>query len=53
VPSSFTTSVCFGGADGRDLYVATADRTDNPALRGSLLRTRVEVAGAPVHPARI
>jgi gluconolactonase len=53
VPSSFTTSVCFGGGDGRDLYVATADRTDNPSQRGSLLRTRVEVSGSTVHPARI
>ncbi len=51
VPSSTTTSVCFG--DGGDLYVATADNTDAPALRGCLLRTSIGVDGAPVHPARI
>jgi sugar lactone lactonase YvrE len=41
VPASFVASLCFGGADRRDVYITTD---------GALLRTRVEVAGllAPV-----
>jgi xylono-1,5-lactonase len=50
VPSSMTTSVCL---HGRDLYVATADNTENPELLGCLLHAEVDVAGAPVHPARV
>jgi gluconolactonase len=53
VPARVVTSLCFGGADGRDLYVVTGDNTDDAALRGCVLRTRVDVAGAPVHPARV
>jgi len=52
VPATLVTSVCFAGRDGRDLLVTTGDH-ENPALGGCLLRTRVDVAGAPVHPARI
>jgi sugar lactone lactonase YvrE len=39
VPADFVSSVCFGGADGRDLFVTTT---------GTLFRTRVEVAGLSV-----
>lgn len=53
VPAQTVTSVCFMGQDGRDLVVVTADNRDDPAKRGSVLRTRVDVAGAPVHPARV
>ena len=53
VPARTVTSVCFGGADRRDLYVVTADNTDDPERKGSILRIRVDAAGAPVHPARI
>jgi D-xylonolactonase len=53
VPASIVTSLCFGGADRRDLYVVSADNTDDPALGGSVFRTRVDVPGAPVHPARV
>jgi sugar lactone lactonase YvrE len=53
VPATFVTSLCFGGADGRDVYVTTGDNTDDPARRGTVLRGRVDVAGAPVYPARI
>jgi D-xylonolactonase len=42
-PSQFVTSVCF---DGRDLYVTTG-------MPGTVLRTTVDVAGAPVAPARV
>ncbi len=53
VPARMVTSVCFAGSDLRDLVVVTADNTREPGLRGSIFRTRIEVAGAPVHPARI
>jgi D-xylonolactonase len=53
VPATFVTSLCFGGDDRRDLYVTTADNVDDAARRGTVLRGRVDVAGAPVHPARI
>ena len=29
VPSKFVTSLCFGGADRRDLYIVTADNTED------------------------
>ena len=48
-PSDFVTSVCF---DGHDLYVTTGSHHD-PELGGCVLRTRVDVAGAPVAPARV
>jgi xylono-1,5-lactonase len=53
VPAQVVTSLCFGGPDRRELYITTADNTDDPARRGCVLRTRVDVSGAPVHPARI
>jgi xylono-1,5-lactonase len=53
VPARAVTSLCFGGADRRDLYVVTADNTDDPERRGSVLRTRVDATGAVVHPAAI
>jgi gluconolactonase len=53
VPARMVTSLCFAGSDLRDLVVVTADNANAPALRGTLFRTRLEVAGAPVHPARI
>jgi sugar lactone lactonase YvrE len=49
-PSAFTTSLCFAG---RDLYVTTGGHSERPELRGCVLRTTVDVAGAPVAPARV
>lgn len=49
-PSSVTTSCCF---DGRDLIVTTANHADRPELGGCVLRTTVDVAGAPVAAARV
>jgi xylono-1,5-lactonase len=49
-PSAFTTSLCFAG---RDLYVTTGGHSENAELRGCVLRTTVDVAGAPVAPARV
>ena len=53
VPAQIVTSVCFAGNDRRDLIVTTADHADDEDLRGCVLRIRVDVQGAPVHPARI
>ena len=53
VPASFVTSLCFGGADRRDLYIVTSDNTDDPERKGTIFRTRVDVAGCVVYPARI
>lgn len=53
VPARVVTSLCFGGPDRRDLYVVSADNTDDPALGGSIFRTRVDVPGLPVALARV
>jgi len=45
VPAKQVTSLCFGGSDSRDLYVVTADNTDDPKLAGSIFRTRVDTPG--------
>ena len=48
VPAKMVTSVCFGGADRRDLYIVTGDSTDDPARGGAIHRTRAEVPGCAV-----
>lgn len=53
VPARLVTSVCFGGADRRDMYIVTADNTEDPARGGTVFRTRVDVAGVTVPLARI
>ena len=53
VPASQVTSLCFGGADRRDLYVVTADNTQEPALAGTIFRTRSSTPGLPVPAARV
>jgi sugar lactone lactonase YvrE len=51
VPARFVSSLCFGGADGRDMFVTTPDTTEDPRLDGCVFHTRVDVAGAPLLPA--
>jgi gluconolactonase len=53
VPARVVTSLCFAGSDLRELVVVTADNAREPARGGSIFRARIEVAGAPVPPARI
>ena len=53
VPAGFVSSLCFGGEDMRDLYVTTADNGGHPDRRGTLFRTRVDVAGLPAPAARV
>jgi gluconolactonase len=53
VPLPMVTSVCFGGADLKDLYVVTGS-TDGPHENcGTIFRTRVEVAGLALPLARV
>ena len=53
VPAKLVTSVCFGGADRRDLYIVSADNTEDRQRGGSVFRTRMDVAGLPVPLVRI
>lgn len=53
VPANAVTSLCFGGEDRRDLYVVSADNTEDAARAGSIFRARAEVPGLPVALARI
>lgn len=53
VPAKAVTSVCFGNKERHDLYIVTADNTEDPSRKGTIFRTRVETAGLPVALARV
>jgi len=53
VPARMVTSVCFGGADRRDLYIVTGDNTEDASREGTIYRTRAEVPGCAVAAATI
>jgi gluconolactonase len=53
VPLPMVTSVCFGGDDLRDLYVVTGSRGGPSERCGTVYRTRVDVPGLPLAPARV
>ena len=53
VPARWVTSCAFGGADWRDLYVVSADNTDDESLGGCIWRCRPGVAGLPTPLARV
>ncbi len=53
VPIPMVTSVCFGGADLRDLYIVTGSRDSGRDDAGTVYRTSVDVAGLAVAPARV
>ena len=53
VPARSVTSVCFGGADRRDLYVVSADNAEVPERKGTVFRARSPIPGVPVAPARV
>jgi gluconolactonase len=53
VPAGSVTSLCFGGDDRRDLYIVTADNTDEPERKGTIFRTRAPAAGVAVPLARV
>ena len=45
MPSLMVTSLCFGGADMMDLYVVTADNTEDASRKGTIFRMRADVPG--------
>ncbi len=53
VPLPMVTSLCFGGADMRDLYIVTGSAGAAREDAGTVFRTRTEVAGLPIPPARV
>ena len=56
MPADNVTACCFGGGDGRSLYVTTAsvelpaDRRSLQPLAGSVFVTEVDVSGPPAQP---
>jgi len=52
VPAKMVTSLTFGGQDLRDLYIVTADNTDDKDKQGTIFRTRATIPGLPVPKAR-
>lgn len=52
-PLPMVTSVCFGGDDLQDLYVATGSRGGPSDNCGSVFVMRAPVAGLPIAPARV
>ncbi len=53
MPAKMVTSLVFGGADLQDLYIVTADNTDDKAREGTVFRTRSDIPGVPVPKARL
>jgi sugar lactone lactonase YvrE len=50
-PAPFAVTLCFGGGDDRDLYLATAGNGPGPS--GSIFKLRSSVAGVPLNPATV
>ena len=53
IPQPMCTSVCFGGADLRDLYIVTGSAGVPGGREGAVYRHRAAAAGLPVPPARV
>lgn len=51
-PATMVTSLVFGGRDMQDLYVVTADNTEDPSRKGTIFKTRASVPGLKVPKAR-
>jgi len=52
IPAAKVTSLVFGGKDLQDLYVVTADNTEDATRQGTVFRTRSNIPGLPVPSAR-
>jgi xylono-1,5-lactonase len=52
VPLPMVTSLCFAGADLKDLYIVTGSEGGPRENCGAIFHTRAEVAGLPLAPAR-
>lgn len=53
VPLPMVTSVCFGGAELRDLFIVTGSRGAESDHSGTIYRAHVDIPGQPVAPARV
>ena len=53
IPARWVTSCAFGGPNWADLYVVSADNTDDEALGGCIWRCRPGVVGHPTPLARV
>jgi xylono-1,5-lactonase len=53
VPDRLVTSLCFGGADWRDLYIVTGPDRAEPDSSGKIYRIRMEIPGRPRPLARV
>lgn len=53
VPARLVTSLCFGGADWRDLYIVTGPGGAAPESSGCIFRKRMNIAGRPRPLARV
>ncbi len=53
VPLPMVTSLCFGGDDMRDLFIVTGSRGGPSDNCGSVFRTRADVPGLALPPARV
>jgi D-xylonolactonase len=53
VPVPMVTSVCFGGADLKDLYIVTGSRGGHQENCGTVYKMRVDVPGVPVSMAKV
>ena len=53
VPARWVTSCAFGGTDLEDLYIVSADNTEDEALGGCIWRCRPGVRGVATAPARV
>jgi len=52
VPAKMVTSLVFGGRDMQDLYIVTADNTENADRKGTIFKTRADVPGLKVPKAK-
>ena len=53
VPLPMVTSLCFAGDDLKDLYVVTGSEGGPRETCGTVFKTRADVAGLPLAPARV
>jgi xylono-1,5-lactonase len=53
VPLPMVTSLCFAGDDLKDLYIVTGSDGGPEPNCGAVFKTRVDVAGLPLSPARV
>ena len=52
IPAKKVTSLVFGGKDLQDLYVVSADNSEDPSRQGTIFRTRSDIPGLPVPSSR-